>query len=101
MRDSISIEIYQHDWLPGFAAFRNDSAVVDGKAHVVLNIGSLLGMVASGDVDRSELPYIIAESLMHEVVHVLEAWAGVEFNEDRVDALIEKYSASVIAERSL
>ena len=91
--NTISIEIYQQDWIPGFAAFRDDKSLdVTGKAHVVLNLGAFLATVVTDDLPANELPYFIAESLMHEVIHVLEAWAKVEFNEERVNALIEKYS---------
>jgi hypothetical protein len=40
----------------------------------------------------SEIPYFIAESMMHEVIHAIEKWADVEFWEERVEALIHKYS---------
>ena len=92
MSDHVSIEIYQQDWIPGFAAFRDDGSIAEGKAHVVLNLGSLLTCVVSDEIDPKEIPYQVAERLMHEVVHVLEAWAGVEFSEERVEALIEKYA---------
>jgi hypothetical protein len=92
LKDNITIKIFQGDWIPGFAGYRNYKNQ-EGKAHahVVLNIGSLLVMVEEGDCDAKDLPYVIAESLMHEVVHALEAWAGVEFNEERVEELTEKY----------
>lgn len=96
----VVIEVYQHDWLPGFAAFQEGSLEATGKAYVVLNLGSLLAMVESGDAEASDLPYIVAESIMHEVVHALEEWAGVEFNEERVEALIEKYRATYAQEES-
>ena len=92
MNDNIKIEIYQQDWIPGFAAFRDDKSLeATGKAHVVLNLGAFLATVAKGELPANELPYHIAESLMHEVIHVLEAWAKVEFNEEKVDVLINKY----------
>ena len=93
-KPDVSITIYQADWIPGFAAYlHNYSLERPGKAHVVLNLGSLLSCVAAGDLERDELPYIVAECIMHEVIHVLEAWAGKEFSEERVEALIEKYRA--------
>ena len=96
MTDRVTIEVYQQDWIPGFAAFRhNGVAAKRGTAHVVLNLGSLLALVADKAIEPSEVPYFVAESLMHEVFHVLEAWAGVEFSEDRVEALIEKYRTQV------
>lgn len=89
----ISIEVYQQDWIPGFAAFRDDKTLdANGKAHVVLNLGAFLATVVKDDIPVEELPYFIAESIMHEVIHVLEAWAKVEFSEEKVNALINKYS---------
>lgn len=86
------VEIYQHDFIPGFAAFRDDDQIeASAKAHVVLNLASFLATSELGDVPPSELPYIIAESLMHEVIHVLEAWAKVEFSEERVESLLTQY----------
>lgn len=93
MSKELKIEIYQQDWIPGFAAFRDDGSVkAEGKAHVVLNLGSFISAIKEGDLDRSDLPYFVAETLMHEVIHALEEWAGVEFNEEKVHGLIDKYS---------
>jgi hypothetical protein len=91
-QDAITVEVYQQDWIPGFASFVDDSSIHEnGKAHVGINIGGLMVAVNNGELDAKELPYQIAESIMHEVIHSLEAWAGVEFSEDKVEKLIEKY----------
>jgi hypothetical protein len=88
----IDIEVYQQDWIPGFAAFRDDGSIeATAKAHVVLNLGSFLSAVEAGAMKRKELPYAIAESIMHEVIHALEAWAGVAFSEERVEQLLAAY----------
>jgi len=88
----ISIEVFQQDWIPGFAAYLDDGSLKEGApAHVVLNLGSTLAVVEQGGIEKDEVPYFVAENIMHEVIHVLEAWANVEFNEDRVEQLIEKY----------
>jgi len=89
---SFSIEVFQQDWIPGFAAFHDDGKINEtARAHVVINVGSLLAAVQCGDLDSKDLPYMIAESLMHEVIHTLEAWARVQFSEDRVEELLTKY----------
>lgn len=91
---TISIEVFQQDWQPGFASFYDDGRLTEGaSAHVTLNLGSLLCAVQTGDLDRRDLPYLIAETLMHETVHALEAWANVEFSEDRVEELLTRYRA--------
>lgn len=88
----IKVEIFQHDWMPGFAAFLEDGSVAAGApAHVSLNVGAFISAVKTGDLDKADVPYFVAESIMHEVVHVLESWAGVEFSEDRVEELLAKY----------
>ena len=92
LKDNITIKIFQEDFIPGFAGLRTyEDQENCAHAHVVLNVGSLLAMVEQQDCEAKDLPYVIAESLMHEVVHVLESWAGVEFNEERVEELTEKY----------
>ena len=89
---NIKLEVYQQDWMPGFAAFSDDGSIQQGApAHIGINIAALLQAVAYKELDKNDLPYVIAESLFHEFVHVLESWAGVEFNEERVEALLDKY----------
>lgn len=90
--EPFKVEVYQQDWMPGFAAFNDDGSIKKGTAHIALNLGDLIGTVDTTGVEKADLPYIIAESLMHEIIHALEAWAGVEFNEDRVQDLIAKYA---------
>lgn len=96
------VEFYQQDWMPGFAAFLPDSTTPspDAKAFCVLNVGALTACVATGDIGRADLPYIIADSIVHELVHVLEQWAGVEFDEDRTEAVVERYRAAALKEAS-
>jgi hypothetical protein len=90
--DRIKLEVFQHDWIPGFASFHEDGSIQEGAvAHVALNLGTLLSCVDCGDLPKSDLPYMIAECLMHEAIHALESWARVEFSEDRVEALLESY----------
>lgn len=95
MRELPRIEFHQQDFIPGFAAFLPGATTPspDSKAFCVLNLGAMLSTVYHGRTKREDLPYFLADSIMHEVIHVLEQWAGVEFNEERVDALIEKYRA--------
>lgn len=86
------LEIYQHDWSPGWASFLEDGSIAEGaKAHATLNLGSCLVAVESGELPAKDLPYLIAESIMHEAIHALESWAKVEFSEERVEELLEVY----------
>ena len=87
------IEFYQRDWMPGFAAFIDDGKPFEpsGRAFCLLNLGAILAAVELGDMPASEVPYFVAESMMHEIMHVLEKWAGVEFSEERIEQLLDRY----------
>ena len=87
------VEFHQHDWVPAFAAFVPGATTPepDAKAFCVLNVAAFLESVDCGDLAPSELPYFIAETMMHEIIHALEQWAGVEFSEERVEALLARY----------
>ena len=95
MKPEINIEVHQKDWIPGFAAFQEGSLKHEGHAHVVLNLGSILCASAVGHLEKKDVPYFVAESLMHEVIHVLEEWADVEFSEKRVEKLLLEYHKSI------
>lgn len=87
------IEFRQYDWMPGFAAYvANDGGAPDDPAFCVLNLGSLLSGVAAGDMSREQLVEEVAHCMFHEILHVVEHWAGVEFSDDRVESLIAKYT---------
>ena len=91
------VEFHQQDWIPGFAVFLPGATTTppNSRAFCVLNLGSLMATVASGDVAPSDLPGFVVESLIHEVGHVVEQWAKIEFSEERVEALTEKYRTAL------
>jgi len=95
MKDRIKIEVHQNDWMPGFAAFHKGKKNPNSKPFITINIGSMLALVENKDIEKSELPYVVAECLMHEIFHSLENWANVEFSEKRVEKLITKYRKSI------
>ena len=98
----ITLDLYQQDWMPGFAAFRDDGSIQEG-AHpkLAINVGALLAAVAYKDLAKKDLPYVIAESVMHEFIHVLESWAGVEFNEDKVEELLGRYRQKALSQKKM
>ena len=92
----VVLSVHQQDWIPGFA---NLIVAPDWRktAHLMigLNVGAFMAAVAEKDIEAADVPYLVAESIMHEVIHALEAWAGVEFSEERAEALIEEYRKHV------
>jgi hypothetical protein len=89
------LEVYQADGIKGFACYLATDGEISGAPIIGLNVESLLGTVVLGDVEPRDLPYVVAECIMHEVMHALEQWAKVQFSEKRIEALIEKYRRQV------
>lgn len=96
-KEVVRIEVYQQDWMPGYAAFVDDGSIKENaKAHVVINLGASITQVKLGHLDKKDLPYKIVSDLLHEITHALEAWAGVEFSEERVDEIVAMYENHVL-----
>jgi hypothetical protein len=91
MKKPLKVKVYQTDWIPGFSAFIKGSVKKNAEAIIGLNLISVLGAVELKEIDKKEVPYVVAKLIMHEVIHALEEWADVEFNEKRVEELIEEY----------
>lgn len=94
--DGLRVEFYQQDFIPGFAAFLANpdgtmKAEPQGPAFCVVNIGACLLTVEAGDLEAKDIPYMIAESMAHELIHVLEQHFQMEFSEEKVEALLDKY----------
>lgn len=99
----MKIEFHQHGWIPGFVGFAPGATIPapDSRAFCFVNIGALLASIQTGDTAREDLPYFLAESMMHEVIHVIEQWAGVEFSEERVEALLKRYAQHAQSQEQL
>jgi hypothetical protein len=90
----IIVEFRQHDWQPGFASYlaREDGLFEpNGPAFCTINLEAFLATRDAHGDDQAGFVASIADTMVHEVIHVIEAWAGVEFSEQRVEELIARY----------
>lgn len=89
----ITVEFRQHDWMPGFAAYLHEEGkpFPQGTAFCAINLHALLGAYVTTDETHAGFVESIADTMVHEVIHVIEAWAGVEFSEQHVEKLIDGY----------
>jgi len=90
IRKKVHARIVQMDGIDGFACYLSPSAR-KGKAIIGLNVEALMIGVVAKDFKVKDLPYIVADSIMHEVIHVLEDWAKVQFSDKKVERLIAAY----------
>jgi hypothetical protein len=91
------IQFFNHNWSNGFATFINDpnKIGVGDNPFCTINLGAFIACVKTGELSQSELPYYIARSMMHEIIHVLEKWASVEFSEEKVESLLVEYDSMI------
>lgn len=90
MKHIIKIKIYQHDFMPGFAAFKIGTTKKP-HAEIAINIGSLMLLILKKKIKKREVPYFLAESIMHEIIHVLEEKFKVKFSHRKINLLMNKY----------
>jgi hypothetical protein len=87
----VKADVVQADGIQGFACYLSPS-MKDRRCIIGLNVEAFMGCVATGQIKQKDLPYILAESIMHEVIHALEEWAKVKFSHRKVNKLIKAYS---------
>lgn len=82
-----SIVVKRDDEMDAFGAYLSPS-IKQGEGIVLLNIEALISTALEHDASQKE---VFVETLMHEVGHALEQWYDLEFNEDRIERIIESY----------
>jgi predicted ATP-grasp superfamily ATP-dependent carboligase len=86
----IKADIFQQDDIAAFGCYL-DKSIKKRRCLIGLNVNAFLAAVHSKDLSPRELPYTIAETIMHEIMHALEDWAKVEFSHRRINKLINEY----------
>ena len=86
---SVKVTICHAPEMPAFGGYLAGSL---GANHplIALNIDAFLSAVAEGDLPAKHLPMVLAETVAHEVIHMVEEWASLKFSERRVSRIIEK-----------
>ena len=87
----VKADIVQADGINGFGCYLQTSVRKNKRCIIGVNVEALMAAVAMKDLKVEDVPYIFAETIMHEVIHSLEDWAKMEFSHKKVDKLIDKY----------
>jgi hypothetical protein len=85
----IKIKIIRDDSISeGFATYLSPSLKKDGEAKALLNIEATFDASVNNKLNVKEF---LIENIMHEVGHSLEEYFNLEFDEGRIEKILEKY----------
>lgn len=87
IENKFTIEVQKDDEIDAWGAYVQNS-VYEEKAIVLINIKANLITSIEQKISLKEM---IVETLMHEVGHALEEWFDLDFNEERIESIIESY----------
>jgi hypothetical protein len=87
----VKADIVQADGIKGFACYLPDSVRKNKRCIIGLNVFAFIAAIAMKQLRRKDIPYLMAECIMHEVIHAFEDWAKVEFSHRKVNKLINVY----------
>jgi len=82
------ITAVRHDDMDAFGAYASSSIESEEGGLVLLNVEGTIGTCMEHDIEPKQM---IIEMLMHEFGHALEEWYECDFDEDRIERIIESY----------
>lgn len=82
------ITAVRHDEMDAFGAYACTSIDSEDGGLVLLNVEGSIETCIEHDIEPKQ---IIIETLMHEFGHALEEWYECDFDEDRMDRIIDSY----------
>ncbi len=82
------ITAVRHDDMDAFGAYASSSIESEEGGVVLLNVEGTIGTCMEHEIEPKQM---IIETLMHEFGHALEEWYKCDFDEDRIERIIESY----------
>lgn len=90
--ETLTLDIKTKRDMPAFAGYLAGT-VKTGAAKIVLNVDALLFAAVDGD-ERGEFRRSVIDCLAHEFIHALEEKFGLLFDEEKVEAAIQRVRQS-------
>ena len=89
MQNNFKVQIIKNDEIDGFGAYATPSIKTNEFGVVLFNLEANLG--ASIENEEVSFKEMLIETIMHEVGHALEEFYNLEFDEERIERIIETY----------
>lgn len=89
------VRVWRDDSIPAFGAWCAGS-LKDGNPAVLLNVEACLSPCVTEDGEEvkssvEEKKWLMITTLLHEFGHALQEFFGMEFEEDRLERIVEEY----------
>jgi tRNA 2-selenouridine synthase SelU len=96
MENNFKIKVFKDDEMDAFGAYASPSIKKHDFGVVLFNLEANL----SASIEHEEISFkeMFVETIMHEVGHALEEFYDLEFNEDRIERIIESYRKKYTSE---
>lgn len=89
MGNNFKIQVVKNDEIDGFGAYVSPSIKKNEFGVVLFNLeANIAASLEHKDILFKEM---FIETIMHEVGHALEEFYDLEFNEERIESIIESY----------
>ncbi len=91
MENNFKIQVIKNDEIDAFGAYASPSIKKNDFGVVLFNMEANL----TTSLEHQEISFkeMFVETIMHEVGHALEEFYDLEFNEERIEKIIESYRA--------
>jgi len=102
-RQDITFKVIRKDDMPAFGGWKVGSLLKQDPV-ILLNVAAAFDPYPediNGEVqemDAKERRYLLIETLMHEFGHALEEFFGEEFDDERIEQIVEDYRKGWYAE---
>lgn len=93
MEKKITVSIIRHDEMDAFGAYGAKSIHSPEGGIILLNVDATFNTAAKYNLDAKNL---MIETLAHEFAHALEDALGLEFDEERVESIVNNYRTKAI-----
>jgi len=87
-KTKFKIKVFKNDEIDAFGAYASPSIKKNDFGIVLFNVEANLITSLEEDITFKEM---FIETIMHEVGHALEEFYDLEFNEERIDNIIDSY----------
>lgn len=91
MENNFKIQVVKNDEIDVFGAYASPSIKKNDFGVILFNMEA--NLITSLEHKEISFKEMFVETIMHEVGHALEEFYDLEFDEDRIDRIVESYRA--------